>query len=67
MKNSSLLLVTNTSFYHQIRLYQHYVVGLLSFFVTTRDPIVIYYLHHVATQDPGHSTKFVTLPSPVLL
>ena len=29
--------------------------------------IVKYLFHHVATQNPGHGTKFVTLPSPVLL
>ena len=29
--------------------------------------IVIYCFHHVATQDPGHSTKFVMLPSSILL
>ena len=25
--------------------------------------IVVNKFHHVATQDPGHGTKFVTLPS----
>ena len=29
--------------------------------------IVSYCLHHAATQDPGHSTKFVMLPSSILL
>ena len=29
--------------------------------------IVNFQCHHAATQDPGHGTKFVTLPSPVLL
>ena len=29
--------------------------------------IVKYIFHHAATQYPGHGTKFVTLPSPVLL
>ena len=29
--------------------------------------IVTFKFHHVATQNPGHGTKFVTLPSPVLL
>ena len=27
--------------------------------------IVLNKFHHVATQDPGHGTKFVTLPSSV--
>ena len=26
----------------------------------------IHYYHHAATQDPGHGTKFVTLPSSYL-
>ena len=29
--------------------------------------IVKYNFHHVATQNPGHGTKFVTLPSSILL
>ena len=29
--------------------------------------IVSYCLHHVATQYPGHGTKFVMLPSSILL
>ena len=29
--------------------------------------IVSYCLYHVVTQDPGHSTKIVTLPSSILL
>ena len=72
-----------TSFYCQFRLYQHHTIGLLSNFIITQDLIVNYnfhrmatqhpifplhnVFHHVATQDPGHGTKFVTLPSPVLL
>ena len=28
--------------------------------------IVLHKFHHVATQYPGHDTKFVTLPSSVL-
>ena len=28
---------------------------------------VDFQFHHVATQNPGHSTKFVTLPFSVLL
>ena len=29
--------------------------------------IVKFHFHHVATQYPGHSTRFVTLPSSILL
>ena len=32
-----------------------------------QNTIVHYTFHHAATQNPGHGTKFVTLPSPVLL
>ena len=72
-----------TSVYCQFRLYQHHVISLLlnftmrqlkivlSFYnvlyATTQYTIVHHILHHAATQNPGHSTKFVTLPSPVLL
>ena len=37
--------------------------------VATQDPVFPLHnvFHHAATQDPGHCTKFVTLPSPVLL
>ena len=34
--------------------------------MATQDPIVNYNFHHVATQDPGHGTKFVPLPSSYL-
>ena len=59
------------------------MIGLLSNFITTQDPIINYnfhhaatqdpvfplynVFHHAATQDPGHGTKFVTLPSSILL
>ena len=29
--------------------------------------IIYYEFHHAATHNPGHGTKFVTLPPPVLL
>ena len=31
------------------------------------NPVVNNFFHHEATQNPGHGTKLVTLPSPVLL
>ena len=41
------------------------MIGLLSIFITTQDPFVKHNFHHAATQDPGHGTKLVTLPSSV--
>ena len=43
------------------------IVHYICHHAATQNPIVNYNFHHAATQDPGHGTKFVTLPSPVLL
>ena len=43
------------------------MIALMSNYIRTQDLIVNYNFHHAATQYPGHGTKFVTLPSPVLL
>ena len=49
-------------------MWQQYTIVHYTFHhAATQDPIVKYIFHHVATQNPGHGTKFVTLPSPVLL
>ena len=48
----------STGFYCHIRLYRHHMICLLSFIVKCSS---------CGNSNPGHGTKFVTLPSSILL
>ena len=55
----------STYFHFHIRLDRHQVSSFIvnCSLCSNSNAIVLHIFHHVATQNPGHGTKFVTLPS----